>query len=126
MDGLGVVEADTVHHCCGSLTGACPLTLTVTDILTIWTECRFMWGKSMFGVISCMEDIEKNLPLKINSFHVDNGNEFLNHQFIRYFQGPEREDKVQIKRGKTYKKNDQCYVEQKNFTQIHDHLLKGC
>lgn len=57
VDGLGVVEADTVHHCGGSLTGAYALTLTVTDILTSWTECRSMWGKSMFGVISCMEDI---------------------------------------------------------------------
>lgn len=120
VDGLGVVEADTVHHCGGSLTGAYALTLTVTDILTSWTECRSMWGKSMFGVISCMEDIEKHLPFKINSVHVDNGNEFLNHQFIRYFQGPEREDKVQIKRGRPYKKNDQCYVEQKNFTHVRE------
>lgn len=120
VDGLGVVEADTVHHCGGCLSGAYALTLTVTDILTSWTECRSMWGKSMFGVIACMEDIEKHLPFKINSVHVDNGNEFLNHQFIRYFQGPEREDKVQIKRGRPYKKNDQCYVEQKNFTHVRE------
>ena len=120
IHGLGVVEADTVHHCGGSLNGVYALTLTVTDILTSWTECRSMWGKSMFGVIACMTDIEKHLPFKVKAVHVDNGNEFLNHQFVRYFQGQERVDKVQIKRGRPYKKNDQCYVEQKNFTHVRE------
>lgn len=40
VTGIGHVEADTVHHCGGS-----------------WTECRAMWGKSMFGGITCMTDI---------------------------------------------------------------------
>jgi hypothetical protein len=43
---LGHVEADTVHHCGGSLSGAYAVTLTVTDILTSWTECRAMWGRT--------------------------------------------------------------------------------
>jgi len=120
VHGIGHVEADTVHHCGGSLQGAYAITLTVTDILTSWTECRAMWGKSMYGVTVCMEDIEKHLPFKINTVCVDNGNEFLNHQFIRYFQGDQRDEKVQIKRGRPYRKNDQCYVEQKNFTHVRE------
>ena len=120
IDGLGCVEADTVHHCGGSLSGAYVLTLTVTDVLTAWTACRAMWGKSMFGVIECMRDIEATLPFKIKEAQVDNGNEFLNHQFIRYFQGPDRTEKVAVKRGRPYKKNDQCYVEQKNFTHVRE------
>ena len=120
VTGIGHVEADTVHHCGGSLTSAYALTLTVTDIITSWTECRSMWGKSMFGVITCMKDIEASLPFKIHTVAVDNGNEFLNHQFIRYFQGDDRTDKVMIKRGRPYKKNDQCYVEQKNYTHVRE------
>lgn len=115
---IGHVEADTVHHCGGSLSGAYALTLTVTDILTSWTECRAMWGKSMFGVTECMKDIEKHLPFKISEICTDNGNEFLNHQFVRYLQ--DREDKVTLKRGRPYRKNDQCYVEQKNFTHVRE------
>ena len=120
VEGIGHVEADTVHHCGGSLTGAYALTLTVTDILTSWTECRAMWGKSMLGVIACMTDIEKSLPFSIHAVNVDNGNEFLNHQFIRYFQGDTRAEKVVINRGRPYRSNDQCYVEQKNFTHVRE------
>jgi hypothetical protein len=57
---------------------------------------------------------------KINTVCVDNGNEFLNHQFANYFQGDHRQNKVSIKRGRPYKKNDQCYVEQKNFTHVRE------
>ena len=120
VQSVGHVEADTVHHCGGSLTGAYAITLTVTDILTSWTECRAMWGKSMYGVITCMKSIEASLPFKISTVSVDNGNEFLNHQFVRYFQGEGRDDKVVIKRGRPYRKNDQCYVEQKNFTHVRE------
>lgn len=115
---MGHVEADTVHHCGGSLSGAYALTLTVTDVLSGWTECRAMWGKSMFGVTACMLDIEASLPFKIHTICTDNGNEFLNHQFIRYLQ--DREEKVSLKRGRPYRKNDQCYVEQKNFTHVRE------
>ena len=118
VTSVGHVEADTVHHCGGSLSGAYALTLTVTDILTSWTECRAMWGKSMYGVTECMSDIEGSLPFKINTISTDNGNEFLNHQFIRYLEN--REDKVALKRGRPYRKNDQCYVEQKNFTHVRE------
>ena len=115
---VGSVEADTVHHCGGSLSGAYAITLTVTDVPTSWTECRAMWGRSMFGVTECMRDIENNLPFKINSISTDNGNEFLNHQFIRYLEN--RENQVSLKRGRPYRKNDQCYVEQKNFTHVRE------
>lgn len=115
---VGSVEADTVHHCGGSLSGAYAITLTVTDVPTSWTECRAMWGRSMFGVTECMRDIENHLPFKINSISTDNGNEFLNHQFIRYLEN--RENQVSLKRGRPYRKNDQCYVEQKNFTHVRE------
>ena len=115
---VGHVEADTVHHCGGSLSGAYAITLTVTDVLSGWTECRAMWGRSSFGVTTCMVDIEQGLPFKLHTICTDNGNEFLNHQFLRYLQ--DREEKVALKRGRPYRKNDQCYVEQKNFTHVRE------
>ena len=42
VTSVGQVEADTVHHCGGSLSGVYILTLTVTDVFTSWTECRAM------------------------------------------------------------------------------------
>jgi hypothetical protein len=118
VNGTGHVEADTVHHCGGSLSGVYAITLTVTDIFTSWTECRAIWGRSMYGVTACMQDIEGHLPFKIHTICTDNGNEFLNHQFIRYLE--DRKDQVALKRGRPYRKNDQCYVEQKNFTHVRE------
>jgi hypothetical protein len=57
---------------------------------------------------------------KLHTICTDNGNEFLNHQFLRYLQ--DREEKVALKRGRPYRKNDQCYVEQKNFTHVRELL----
>lgn len=115
---IGHVEADTVHHCGGSLTGVYAITLTVTDVLTSWTECRAMWGRSMFGVTEQMRDIEERLPFALRTICTDNGNEFLNRQFIRYLEN--RSEQVTLKRGRPYRKNDQCYVEQKNFTHVRE------
>lgn len=44
--------------------------------------------------------------------------EFLNHQFVQYLQA--RQEKVAIERGRPYRMNDQCYVEQKNFTHVRE------
>ena len=120
VQNVGQIEADTVHHCGGALSGVYAITLTVTDIWTSWTECRSMWGLSMKGVTECMSDIERFIPFTITTVCVDNGSEFLNYEFTRYFQGTQRENPVAIQRGRPYKKNDQCHVEQKNFTHVRE------
>lgn len=49
----GIIEADKVAHCGNSLAGnfVWSLTLTLTDILTRWTECRATWNKDAQGCI---------------------------------------------------------------------------
>lgn len=113
----GHVEADTVAHCGPSMSGVFMWTLTVTDVKTGWTENRMMWGKSGFGVSSSMQDIEGVLPFTMKSFSVDNGSEFLNTQLLNYFGG-----RIKIQRGRPYRKNDQAYVEQKNWTHVRELL----
>lgn len=117
----GHMEADTVAHCGGSMSGVFVWSLTVTDIKLTWTEVRAMWGKSGFGVSNAMEEIERVLPSPIQSLSVDNGNEFLNHQLILNFSDEtKRMKKIPILRGRPYKKNDQCHVEQKNHTHVRE------
>lgn len=72
--------------------------------------------------VSC-SDIEQMLPFKLKSISTDNGNEFLNHLFVKYMQ--DRDEKIPLKRGRPYRKNDQCYVEQKNFTHAPKNHLAG-
>lgn len=116
----GFVECDTVAHCGGSMEGVFAWSLTVTDVQSGWTECRAMWGKSGKGVIESFEDIEPRLPFNVKMRFVDNGNEFLNHQLLYWLRSRGLEPKEHMKRGRPYRKNDQCHVEQKNFTHVRE------
>lgn len=118
----GHVEADTVAHCGGSLAGDFIWSVTFTDIFSGWTENRAVWGKGAVGVFEAIRSIESTLPFPILSFNSDNGTEFLNHHLIRYF-GPEGEKKRSAQlmtRSREYRKNDNCHVEQKNWTHVRE------
>lgn len=112
----GFLEADTVAHCGNSLAGNFAWSLTMTDILTGWTENRATWNKGADGVIKQIKSIEKSLPFEMLGCDCDNGSEFLNHHLIRYMMN--REKPVQFTRSRAYHKNDNAHVEQKNWTHV--------
>lgn len=118
----GHTEMDTVAHCGFSMTGLFAWTLTVTDVLSGWTENGAMWGKYGKSVVELLERIEKDIPFRILSASVDNGNEFLNNALISNFTDPEKREGqiIKLQRGRPYRKNDQCYVEQKNYTHVRE------
>ena len=103
-------EADVVAHCGGSMEGSFLSTLVLTDIATGWIECLPLLHRSKHTVINCLEHASKLIPFKIPGIDTDNGSEFINSEMIRYC---ERKN-ITFTRGRAYKKNDQCYVEQKN------------
>lgn len=112
----GFVEADTVAHCGNSLAGDFVWSLTLTDILTTWTEIRATWNKGAGGVCDQIRAIEASLPFTLLGFDCDNGSEFLNHHLLRYFS--DRPQDVAFTRSRPYKKNDNAHVEQKNWTHV--------
>lgn len=112
----GTVQADTVAHCGSALLGNFINTLTMTDVFTGWTENRACWTKESKQIKSAIIDIEKQMPIIMNNFDTDCGTEFLNYRIMRHFEN--RDKKVQMRRSRPYKKNDQCYVEQKNSTHV--------
>jgi len=116
----GFFEADTVAHCGGSLEESFIWSLTFTDIYSQWTCNRATWNKGAAGVVEAIACIEKNLPFEILGFDSDNGSEFLNYHLIDYFH--KRPKKVGFTRSRPYHKNDNAYVEQKNYTHVR-HLL---
>ena len=112
----GTVQADTVVHCGTSLMGAFISTLTMVDVHSSWTENRATWTKSSEQILKAITDIEENLPFPMKYFDTDCGTEFLNYKTMRYFE--RRKKPVKMRRSRPYKKNDQCYVEQKNYTHV--------
>lgn len=115
----GYLEADTVAHCGESMSGEFVWSLTGTDRLTGWTEVRAVWNKLARDVVEAMQDIEDHLPFVIKGLSTDNGGEFLNELLIGHLApSKKRHREIFMTRGRPYKKNDQCYVEQKNYTHV--------
>lgn len=114
----GFLEADTVAHCGTSLTGSFVWSLTLTDIYSAWTEMRAVWNKGADGILTQIEDIEKNLPFEMLGFDSDNGSEFLNWHLIRYFSNEQGKKRIQFTRSRPYHSDDNTHVEQKNWTHV--------
>ena len=110
----GYLEADSVAHCGGSLTGDFIWSLTYTDILSGWTEGGAVWNRGAAGVLAATREVEARLPFALLGFDSDNGGEFLNHHLWSYLR--ERKQAVEFTRSRPYHSDDNAHVEQKNWT----------
>ena len=118
----GKMAADTVAHCGTSTEGQYINSLDMVDPVTHWSAQRAVWGKGSLGVLGATKDIEKSLPFPMIGLHVDNGSEFLNHHYKReYLDLPTRKG-FSFTRSRANQKNDNCYVEQKNWSVVRRYL----
>ena len=106
----GCVEADLVAHCGPQAAGAFLHTLVLTDVATGWIECLPLLTRSHDAVIGALGQARQLLPFPLLVLDIDNGPEFLNYELLGYC---EREG-ITFTRGRAYRKNAQCFVEQKN------------
>jgi hypothetical protein len=120
IDRPGWLEADTVAHCGGSMSGSFIWSITYTDIKSTWTVTRAVWNKTYDGIRDQTREVEANLPFALLGFDCDNGSEFLNHHLKRYLL--DRERPVNFTRSRAYRKNDNAHVEQKNWTHVRELL----
>jgi transposase InsO family protein len=110
----GAVQADLVLHCGESAEGFYLTTLDAVDVATGWTECTIVWGKSQERVGGALHGVQRGLPFPLQAVHTDNGSEFLNAVVFPWCQ----RHAIALTRGRPYKKNDQAFVEQKNWSVI--------
>ena len=114
------VQSDTVAHCGNSLSGKFANSLTLTDIHSTWTENRALWGKGAHTVVAALRSIESSLPFTLLGFKSDSGSEFINYEVLDYLKNNRPNGPVNVTRSRPYKKDDNCYVEQKNFTHVRE------
>lgn len=112
----GYTQADTVAHCGDHLVGEFMNSITITDIFSTWTENRALFTKKAYEVRQCLNHIRKSLPFRLIAINTDSGSEFLNKPVFNQF----KDQKVIFTRSRPYKKNDNCYVEQKNYTHVRE------
>lgn len=110
----GALQADLVLHCSESTAGFYLTTLVVVDVASGWTDCEAVWGMGQQRVGSALHQVRQRLPIPLRELHTDNGSEFLNGVLYPYCQ----RTGIRLTRGRPYKKNDQAYVEQKNWAVV--------
>jgi hypothetical protein len=107
----GFCEVDLVAHDGGNASGEFCQTLVLTCVATGWTEMRALRNKAQRWSFAAIEDIERTLPFPLLGLDSDNGSEFINDQLYRWCASNE----ITFTRSRPNRKNDNCFVEQKNF-----------
>jgi hypothetical protein len=108
----GFAEVDLVGHEGGVAAGDYCQTLDLTDVATTWTETMAVRNKAQTRVFETLQKVRKNLPFPLLGLDSDNGSEFINDYLLRYC----RQEQITFTRSRPYRKNDNCFVEQKNYS----------
>ena len=108
----GFVEIDLVAHDGGLGAGDYCQTLDLTDIATTWTETSAVRNKAQTWVCAALKEMRQKLPFPLLGIDSDNGSEFINQYLVEYCQ----QQRLSFTRSRPYRKNDNCFVEQKNYS----------
>jgi len=109
-----VYEIDLVSHGGGDEQGDFCQTLSATDVCSGWTETEAVQNKAQVWVFEGLTSIRSRLPFGLLGIDSDNGSEFINKHLVAYC---EREG-ISFTRSRPYRKNDNCFIEQKNYTVV--------
>ena len=118
---LGFMEMDTVAHNGGDPSGEFVYSLDMVEISTGWSEQRAVLGKGENGVVRKVDDVKNTVPFNIPGLDSDGGSEFINWHMVKYCE----QNEMYFTRSRPYMKNDNAYVEQKNYTHIRKWLGYG-
>jgi hypothetical protein len=113
-DRPGFLEVDLVPHCGESTEGFYLTTLSTVDVASGWSECVGVWGKGQQRVGAAVHRVRQRLPISLLGLDSDNGSEFINQHLYSYCH----REGITFTRSRSYKKNDSCHVEQKNWTVV--------
>jgi len=107
----GYLEADLVGHDGGNMQGEFCFSINFVDVATCWDEPVAIKNKAQKWVTDATDTARGRLPFEMLGIDSDNGSEFINNHFFKYC----KDHKITFTRSRPYKKNDSCYVEQKNY-----------
>jgi 5S rRNA maturation endonuclease (ribonuclease M5) len=111
---IGFLEVDLVAHCGSSARGDFLNTVSLTEIATGWWEGEAIMGKGQKVTLEAIKLMKQRTPFKWLGLDSDNGGEFINYPLSDYCH----DEKLIFTRSRENKKNDNAYVEQKNWTHV--------
>ena len=118
---VGFMEMDTVAHNGGDPAGEFIYSLDMVEIASGWSEQIAVLGKGEQGIVKAINIVKTGLPFALRGLDSDNGSEFINYHLVRYCE----QEKMYFTRSRPDRKNDNVYVEQKNYTHIQRWLGYG-
>ena len=110
----GQEQIDCVEHCGTFAAGDYVNTLSIVDIFSGWWEGEAIMGKGQERALVSINEARKRSPFAWHEIHPDNGGNILNIHVYNYAQ----KHGIAMSRSRPYKKNDNCFVEQKNSTHV--------
>lgn len=110
----GFCEVDLVAHDGGDASGDYCQTLTMTCVASGWTETAAVLNKAHRHVFAALKTLRSQLPFLLHGLDSDNGGEFINYALFDYCT----DEKITFTRSRSYRKNDNCFVEQKNWSVV--------
>lgn len=116
--GAGEGQVDTVVHSGPKLMGNMVYTVNYVDVATYWQEPVAQLNKSERATTSSLATIQSRLPFALRGLHPDSGSEFINLVGLSWCQANE----IELTRSRPHKKNDNCYVEQRNLVVVRKYV----
>lgn len=111
---LGNIQTDLIEHCGQSSRGEYLNTVSNTDIATGWWEGEAIMGRGQIPTQQGLDRVRSRFPFSWQEIHSDNGTEYINAHLFRYTQ----KENLGFSRSRPSKKNDNCFIEQKNWTHV--------
>lgn len=111
---VGNLQIDYVEHCGRSSGGEYAHTLSAADIASGWWEAEAISSRSQQATKAGMEAIRGRLPFPIKEVHPDNDRGMINDLLWDYCRGAG----IRMSRSRPYRKNDNAWVEQRNWTHV--------
>src|SRR3954452_1759450 len=109
---IGNLQVDFVAHCGRSTGGDYIYTLSAVDIATNWWEGQAISVRSQHATKEGLSVIQPRFPFRIRELHPDNDSALVNDLLLDWC----REQRIQLSRSRPYQKNDNAWIEQKNWT----------
>ena len=111
---VGFLEIDLVIHCGSSTFGPYICSLNTTEISSGWEEAEAIMGKGQIPTFEALQQIRERTPFEWKGIDSDNGPEFINAHLVKYCE----KENIEFTRSRPLKKNDNAYIEQKNWTYV--------
>ena len=111
---IGNLQVDFVAHCGRSTGGDYIYTISAVDIATNWWEGQAIAVRSQHATKEGLSQLCPRFPFGVRELHPDNDSALVNDLLLDWC----RAQRIQLSRSRPYQKNDNAWIEQKNWTHV--------